>query len=103
MIKRKLEKEVEVTAEGYQNLSEFPIKLEYYLLESETDEIDDLRGKKIFGIEVVKKMQGIEDEIKSYKDISCCEESTQNILNKLAINSVTPLGLPYVLDDLIGI
>jgi hypothetical protein len=103
MIKRKLEKEVEVMADGYQNLSEFPIKLEYYLLESETDEFDDLKGKKIFGIEVVKKMQGLEDEVKSYKDLSCCEENAQYILNKLAINSVTPLGLPYVLDDIIGI
>lgn len=103
MTKRKLEKEVEVIADGYQNSSKFPIKLEYYLLESEMDEIGDLRGKKIFGIEVVKKMQGLEDEIKSYKDLSCCEESTQYILNKLAINSVTPLGLPYVLDDIIGI
>ena len=103
MTKRKLEKEVEVIAEGFQNLTNFPIKLEYYLLESEMDEIGDLRGKKVFGIEVVKKIQGLEDETKSYKDLSSCEENTQYILNKLAINSVTPLGLPYVLDDIIGI
>ena len=103
MTKRKLEKEIEIFADGYQNLSKYPIKLEYYLLESEMEENGDLSGKKIFGIEVVKKMHGQEDEIKSYKDFSCCEESTQYILNKLAINSVTPLGLPYVLDDIIGI
>jgi hypothetical protein len=103
MIKRKLEKQVELTGDENQMLFKFPIKLEYYLLESEMDESEELKGRKTFGIEVIKKTQGNSDEIKSFTNVSCSMENTQNLLNKLAANSVTPMGMSYVLDDILGI
>ncbi|WP_423230838.1 DUF6514 family protein [Anaerobacterium chartisolvens] len=33
---------------------------------------------------------------------SCCKESTIGILDKLVTNSVTPVGLPFILDDMLG-
>lgn len=103
MIKRKLEKEVELLADENQKAFNIPIILEYYLLESEIDEITELKGNKVFGIEVIKKIKGINDEVISYKDISCSMEKTQNILNRLAINNVTPISFPYIIEDLIGV
>jgi hypothetical protein len=102
MIKKLLEKEVEVLTDENQILFNFPIKLEYYLLESECEEIEELKGEKIFGIEVIKKVEGIKEEVMSFKEFSSNFEVTKKILNTLAKNSVTPIELPYVLEDMIG-
>ena len=103
MIKKLLEKEIEILADENQTLFNYPIKLEYYLLESKLEEIEELNGEKVFGIEVIKKVQGINDEVMSFKDFSCNFEVTKRILNTLANNSVTPIGLPYVLEDIMGL
>ena len=102
MIKKLLEKEIEILTDENQILFNTPIKLEYYLLESELEEIDEKKGEKVFGIEVIKKIQEINDEVISFKDFSSSLEKTKSILNTLAKNSVTPIGLPYVLEDIIG-
>ena len=102
MIKRNLEKEVLLTNDENNLLINSPIKLEYYLLESEIKEIDELKGQTAYGIEIVKKVNGENEEAKSFRNILCCEDSIRNLLNKLALNTVTPISLAYVLDDMIG-
>lgn len=103
MIKKLLEKKVEISTDENQILFNSPIKLEYYLLESELEQIDELKGIKVFGIEVIKKLHGVEDEIISYKDYSSNVFKTKDLLNILANNSVTPVGVSYVLEDIMGL
>ena len=103
MIKRLLEKEIEITTDENRILFNCPIKLEYYLLESIIEENDDLKGKKVFGIEIIKKIKGVNDEVKSFVEFSSNFEKTKNILDILANNSVTPIGLPYVLEDFVNL
>lgn len=103
MIEKYLEKKVELgfveTLKGCKN----PIELEYYLLESNINDIDELKGKKVYGVEIIKKVNDIRVENNSVQNLFCCKESTKYILNKLANNTVTPVGLPFILDDIIGI
>lgn len=103
MINRYLEKKIALTPE--ENLMDInkPFELEYYLLESETKEIEGMSIQKVYGIEVVKREDNMDVERKVIRDFSCCRENTKKILDKLAVNTVTPVGLPFILDDMIGI
>ena len=68
-------------------------KLEYYIA-------DD---GKVFGIEVIKKYteDGIEDSEKgSFSGISDDENTVTEIVEMLIRNTVTPLGLAYVMEDM---
>lgn len=102
MINRFLEKEVELslndTLVGYNS----PIRLEYYFLESEITDMDELSGLRTYGVEIVKKVDGFDNEIKTIKNLSCCKECVKNILGKLVEHTVTPVSLRYILDDMLG-
>jgi hypothetical protein len=37
------------------------------------------------------------------RNLSTCRKSTEYILNKLATNTVTPVSMPFILDDMIGV
>ncbi len=78
------------------------MKLEYYLLESILENYDELNGKATFGIEVIKKHGESVLECSKIENIFCSKEDTQNLLNMFARNSVTPVSMKYVLDDMLG-
>jgi hypothetical protein len=107
MTVRYLQKKTEV--EISESLAEFkpPIELEYYLLENDgVDYIEELKGEKVYGIEIVKKEtysdRYTNTERELIKNFSCCKKDTESVLNKLAKNFVTPIELRYVVDDIIG-
>ncbi|MCX7843255.1 MAG: DUF6514 family protein [Clostridia bacterium] len=103
MINKVLEKKINVVANRdsiYE--SEISMELEYYLVESEMDKFDELTGKKVYGIEVVKKTDGGITESETVKNFSCCIDSTKSVLAMLADHTVTPVGLAFVLDDILG-
>jgi len=102
MIKKVLEKKIELTPCEHLKDIEYPIKLEYYITESELNDFDELSGETVYGVEIVKILEGNHTEKKSILNYSFCKESTKQILHKLANNSVTPIGLHFVIDDLIG-
>ncbi|MEG6611745.1 DUF6514 family protein [Pseudoclostridium thermosuccinogenes] len=103
MINRRLEKSLELSMNDGLSGDCASIKLEYYILENEISDMDELTGKIAYGIEIVKKVDGKNDEVSTVKNLSCCKESVIRILDKLACNTVTPVGMPYVLDDMLGV
>lgn len=81
---------------------ELPLQLEYYLLESEVKYNDELKGKKVYGLGIAKKINEACYEEKVVKNFSCNMNETRKIIDKLADNEVTPMTLDFVLDDLLG-
>lgn len=100
MICKCLERKIELKPEGAFEGLESPFELEYYLIESDSDEF---AAEKAYGIEIVKKADNVKVENKMVKNYSCCRQETKNILDKIADNMVTPSELLYILDDIIGI
>lgn len=103
MSMRKLFKTVHVNSESEIGNSEFD--LEYYILEKEIK----LDGFCVctYGVEISKCMRG-EDNVlhKEYRkvfDVFCTRKEAEEILEKLARNTVTPISLLDVLENLIGI
>ena len=102
MISKFLEKRVEFEYDGFLQKLRNTLELEYYLLESDCFEIEDCRSQKTYGIEIVKKHQGILNERRKFENIFSTREKTKNLINLLAENTVTPATLPYILDDLLA-
>ena len=78
------------------------VLVEYYLTEKE-EEDEDFDSKKPYGIEVVKKQKidGVTyREIKRVNDMSADAESLKKLLAILHRNSVTPITVGDVLEDL---
>ena len=97
-----INKEEAVLPEGLETLS-----LEYYIVESElVDEEQDYNGKS-YGVEIIKKEFKVNNNLYTEKkvinNICCCKETIKLLVNKLIKNTVTPVGLDNVLEDLIGI
>lgn len=103
MISRQLTKKVEIQPDENMSNSNNVIELEYYLLESEISDCEELDGKRIYGIEIVKKVSASAVEKETVTNLCCCKDNAESILNKLADNSVTPVGMPFVLDDMLGV
>lgn len=82
---------------------EFPIELEYYLIESEINYRDDLAGKKVYGIAISKKISESCFEEKIISNFSCSIKMTKKVIEMLAGNYVTPIGLQPVLEDFLSI
>lgn len=102
MICKYLEKKIEVQTENDISGGQNPIVLEYYLLECDSGEPYGDYENKTYGIEVVKKIKDDALECEIIKDFSPCKASAREILDKLAKNTVTPVELKYILDDLLG-
>ena len=79
-----------------------PIELEYYLVESENGALEVSDGKKVYGIGIIKKTKEECSEGMLVADFSCCITRTKEVLKKLVSNSVTPIALHNVLEDIIG-
>lgn len=77
-------------------------ELEYYLIESEENEMQDFPGTRVYGIEIIKKLNTGIEEKERVRNFSFCRDQTRNMLEKLSKNTVTPVGLPFVIDDFIG-
>ena len=87
---------------GEEANSEFPMELEYYLVESDMKIPEDSDEMKVYGIGIVKKTKEVCCESKLIADFSCCITRTKEVLKKLISNSVTPVALNYVLEDIIS-
>jgi len=96
-LKRKL-----VLKEANDFVLENPLELEYYLVESDENYKDEVEpGVKMkYGISVVKKINDECLEENSILNFCNCAGKVDSIINKLADNTVTPIGLKPVLDDL---
>jgi hypothetical protein len=79
-----------------------PIVLEYYLVDRTIEE-EDIEEKKTYRVEIVKRFgnECVEKEI--IHDLTCDREKAVELLHKFAENTVTPIGIRYVVDDLIGV
>jgi hypothetical protein len=102
MLFKFFEKHVEVDRSESDQKSKDRMELDYYLLESESDDSDTQGTKKCYGVEIIKRQNGFEDEKMQYKDIYSNRERAKKLIGLLAEQTVTPSSLSYVLDDLIG-
>lgn len=103
MSNRYLQKKVALIPDDSMLVWENSIELEYYLLESEENDLDEMVCSKVYGVEIVKRTNRAEVEAEIVKNLSNSLENAKNLLCKLANNTVTPVGLPFVLDDIIGV
>lgn len=102
MVSKFLEKRVEIecSESGYQTGN--TLELEYYLLESMNDCIDNNGIQKTYGVEIKKKQQGILGESSYFENVFPSREKTMSLIELLAKQTVTPSTLEYVMDDLLG-
>ncbi len=104
MVNKYFKKRMNVSVQHYLSDLKEAMSLEYYLLECEDYEYSDEIGAYTgYGVEVVKILKNEPVESNSFNNITSCKETAVNIINVLARNTVTPIELPYVLDDIIGI
>lgn len=103
MINRVLESKAEITKDENRDSMGEPIALEYFLLENKIHEFPELFESKIYGIEIVKKMKDQIIEMNSFRDISSYREKTKDLIHMLAKHKVTPISLPEILEDVIGL
>ena len=82
---------------------DYPIELEYYLAESENNFLKEVSGDKIYGIGIIKKTGDECNEGMLIRDFSSCIVRTKEVLKKLASNSVTPVALHSVLEDIVDV
>lgn len=102
MANRFLEKCISVENETPYHDQENKFELEYYLLESEMDDPDQGTIQTAYGVEIVKRMGDGSAENKRYEKIYTNRQKVLDLIGLLAANTVTPLSLPYILDDLLG-
>ncbi len=102
MLNKYLESRVELDlTEGI--TSNGRIQLEYYLIESESGQSYSFNEDKVYGIEIVKKESDNHAECEIVRNFSSSKENTMGMLNILAKNTVTPIELSFVLDDLMAL
>lgn len=101
-MKKLLERKLKLGGDAEGKL-ENQTELEYYLTEDEADSDFELAGLTIYGVYVAKKVNSLYVEEEVIRDFSSCPETTRQLIVKLAENSVTPVGLKYVVEDLIGV
>ncbi len=102
MISRIPKKKIELNGESLFEDKRNKIILEYYLLESDIEDIEELKGMRTFGVEIVKNAGGAE-ETTAVKNVSASRSEMNEIIGLLSRNSVTPVTLTEVLDDIIGV
>lgn len=103
MVCKYLEKRIEVLQEEINSMTGNVLELEYYLVESDFKEEESSEMIKGYGIEIIKKENGVFQESIIVKNIYCLRDNSESLVRKLLENTVTPVSLPYILDDLIGV
>lgn len=102
MMNKYLERRIELNLEeGAQSNSK--IQIEYFLVESEPDQIYGYFFDKIYGIEISKREIDNYAESEIVKNLYNSKEEALRILEVLAENTVTPMGLSFVLDDIMAL
>lgn len=105
MAEKKLFKKVNLDEMLHQKNSK--ISLEYYLLESDYKDEEAENAVKTFGVELIKKEYHLErminEEQKVAKYLFLDRNKVERLLEDLSNNTVTPMGLYSVLDNLIGV
>jgi len=97
-----LERSVKVECEIPDSVHNSKFELEYYLLENDITDLDT-EDQKSYGVEIVKRLSDGSTETKRFENIYTCKEKVLDLIGKLAANTVTPVSLPYILEDLIGV
>lgn len=78
------------------------VLIEYYITKAEEDD-EEYNSRKPYGIEVIKKQKidgVVYREIKTVNDISGDRKYVENLLKTLYKNTVTPITVGDVLEDL---
>ncbi len=99
MLSRFFVKQVEIECNDCVCSMESDLELEYYLTESSCCENDEC---VVFGIEIVKKHSGEICERVRFPDVFCTRERTNDLIELLARNTVTPVSLASILDDILA-
>jgi len=102
MLNKYLQSRVEVEINEGSSTSN-KMQLEYYLIESDYNQSFDCGGDKVYGIEIVKKDNDYYAESEIIRNLSNSKEDTKGILSLLAKNTVTPIGLSSVIEDLMAL
>lgn len=110
MVSKHLKKRMDISMEEYLLDFNESISLEYYLLEcNDNPECEDNENNKGiyayagYGVEVIKILNDKPVESNSFNNITHCKQAAIDIIDILARNTVTPIELPYVLDNIIGV
>lgn len=99
MICRFLEKKIEVLKQEIPGNAGNDLELEYYLVECSNSEHQD---DKEYGIQIVERAKGNTIESVMFRNVFSCRDSVSDLVKKLADLVVTPVTLPYILDDVLG-
>lgn len=102
MLSRFLEKRIEIEGQEIRSNPGNVMELEYYLVESSRDHENDATEEKNYGIQIIKKESGTASESIMLRDINPSREETEKLVLLMADNTVTPVTLPYIIDDLLG-
>ncbi len=92
---REAEREIKDETQGNK------FKLEYYLLTSETDDCENDAMITTYGIEIVKKVDGKSFEAKRFENVHTDRGRIVSIIDILAENTVTPVALQDILEDIL--
>jgi hypothetical protein len=79
------------------------MQLEYYLLESDAKYTDEFNYEKMYGIQITKKDKSGITENEFITDIYNDRSKAEVLLDRLVRNTVTPMELRFILDDIVGI
>ena len=102
MLSRFLEKRIEIEGQEIPRNPGNVMELEYYLVESDQDCDNAATEGKSYGIQIIKKECGMASENIMFRDVHPSREETEKLVMLMAENTVTPLTLPYIIDDLLG-
>jgi len=100
MFNKRLENRITLDKNSYLFLKN-PIILEYYIVESESDSRDGLAGKKVYGIGISKTVDNMHFEENIVYNFSCNFDKTKEVVDILARNTVTPVELIPVLENIL--
>ncbi len=103
MICKYLESSVSVISEGQDLNNGKSMQLEYYLLESDAGYMDGTGYEKKYGIEIIKKENSGVTEDEFVTDVCNDRLKAKALLERIARNTVTPMELKFILDDMVGI
>jgi len=78
-----------------------PMVLYYYLMQRDALEGSPEAGA-VYGIGIVKRVDGEKKEQEWIPGISCSRMEVQDLLGRMAACTVTPVGAAAVVDDYIG-
>ena len=100
MFNKRLENRIVLGKNGHFYLKE-PVVLEYYIVESKVDCRDYLAGRKVYGIGISKTSDNMCFEENLVYNFSCNYDKTKNVVDILAKNTVTPVELIPVLENIL--